>query len=316
MTEATGAEAARVFTPSPGNPGPHPRPRRPSLALPSGSTDAHCHVFGPADVFPYPPDRAFTPVDAPRDEVTGLQRFLGFQRAVFVQSAGHGTDHRPLLDALAADRANRRGVAILRPGIGTAEILRLDAAGVCGARLHFVTHLGPGPEPEQALRMLGQVADLGWHAEIHVRARGIVEHAALIAAIPAPVVIDHMARVDLAEGLDGPSVQALTSLLERGDVWVKLSGVDRLSLVGPPYPDAVALAALLVERFPERVVWGTDYPHVNITGTAPDDGMLVDLIEQMAPTAALRERLLVTNPAELFGFGPATEPASKGFAHG
>nr|WP_284454635.1 amidohydrolase family protein [Actinomadura madurae] len=115
------------------------------MALPRGATDAHCHVFGPADVFPYPPDRAFTPVDAPRDEVTGLQRFLGFQRAVFVQSAGHGTDHRPLLDALAADRANRRGVAILRPGIGTAEILRLDAAGVCGARLHFVTHLGPGP---------------------------------------------------------------------------------------------------------------------------------------------------------------------------
>lgn len=291
-----------AFIPSPGNPGPHPRPRKPSLVLPPGATDAHCHVFGPAELYPYAPDRTFTPVDAPHEEVAGRQRFLGFQRAVIVQSSGYGSDHRVLLDALAADPVNRRGVALLRPDTSSGEIQRLDAAGVRGARLHFVNHLGPDPRPEQTRRIVHRLADAGWHAEIHVQDDGIVRHAALIGGIPTPVVIDHMARIDLREGLDGPSVRAMMSLLDRGNVWVKVSGADRLSRTGAPYADAVALAALLVCRFPERVLWGTDYPHVNITGAAPDDGLLVDLIGQLAPTEAARERLLVRNPAELFGF--------------
>lgn len=303
MTETTGAAPGQLFAPSPGNPGPHPRPRKPSLVLPRGATDAHCHVFGPADVYPYATDRSFTPVDAPSDEVSARQRFLGFQRSVIVQSSGYGHDHRALLDALAADPGNRRGVAILRPDTTAAQIQELHAAGIRGARLHFVDHLGPDPAPEDARRVVRTLADAGWHAEIHVQDNGILRHAALIAAIPAPVVIDHMARVDLREGLDSPSVRALLSLLEGGNTWVKLSGVDRLSRTGPPYTDAVALAALLAERFPERVLWGTDYPHVNIVGAAPDDGLLVDLIELIAPTAAAREQLLVTNPAQLFGFG-------------
>ncbi|MFL6118317.1 amidohydrolase family protein [Actinophytocola sp.] len=285
-----------------GNPGPHPNPRRPSLRLPPGATDAHCHVFGPAEVFPYAPGRTFTPVDAPREEVTARQRFLGLERAVVVQSAGHGADHRALLDALRADPANRRGVALLGPELGRTEVQTLHAAGVCGARLHFLPHLGANPEPDHTRMVVDTVVELGWHAEIHVQGTGIVDHAELIAAIPTPVVIDHMARIDLREGLHGPAVGSLLRLLDQGNVWVKISGVDRLSRTGPPYDDAVALGALLVERFPERVVWGTDYPHVNIAGPAPDDGLLVDLIERMAPSETHRERLLVTNPAELFGF--------------
>ncbi|MFT4009647.1 MAG: amidohydrolase family protein [Nocardioidaceae bacterium] len=272
------------------------------MKLPPGSTDAHCHVFGPNAVFPYAPDRPFTPVEASRQEVAALQNFLGFDRAVIVQSSGHGTDHRALLDALLDDPASRRGVALLGPAHTQDDLVAFAAAGVCGARLHFVSHLGDAPVPDAQRDVVGIAAEMGWHVEIHVEGTGITEHAALISAIHAPVVIDHMARIDLREGLDGPSVSSLLTLLDRGNVWVKVSGADRVSLDGPPYHDAAALGSLLVEKFPERVVWGTDYPHVNIVGSAPDDGLLVDLIEEMAPTHAQRERLLVTNPAELFGF--------------
>lgn len=259
-------------------------------------------MFGPASVFPFAPDRPFTPVQAPHADVAARQRFLGFERAVFVQSTVHGTDHRVLLDALAADPANSRGVALLTENLSRAAIAELDAAGVCGARLNFASHLGANPDPAYLRFVLATVADLGWHLEIHVEGTGVAEHSALIAGITLPVVIDHMARLDLREGADGPSVRALQRLLDRGNVWVKLSGADRVSVTGPPYADAAALARLLVSRFPERVLWGSDYPHVNIDGAAPDDGLLVDLIPDMAPTEALRERLLVTNPAEFFGF--------------
>ncbi|MEV6344232.1 amidohydrolase family protein [Actinoplanes sp. NPDC051851] len=285
--------------PSPGNPGPHPAPSRPSLVLPPGATDAHCHVFGPASRFPYAPGRTFTPVDVPYSRVQSTQRALGFERAVIVQSSGYGTDHRALLDALRSDPASLRGVALLGPGVDPAE---LDAAGVCGARLHFLDHLGGAPDPTRIRTSLDTIAEMGWHAEIHVQGLGIVEHAPMIAAIRSRVVIDHMARVDLHDGVDGPAVRALSRLLDRGNIWVKLSGADRVSLSGPPYHDAAALAALLVDRFPERVLWGTDFPHVNITGPAPDDGLLVDLLTEMAPTESLRHRLLVTNPTDLFGF--------------
>ncbi|MBZ5739530.1 amidohydrolase family protein [Nocardioides mangrovi] len=296
------APALDPVAPSPGNPGPHPSPRRPHLVLPPGSTDSHCHVFGPHEVFPYSPDRTFTPVDAPRQQVAELQTFLGLERAVIVQSSCHGTDHSALLDALRADPERRRGVAILGPEVTAAELEELDRSGVCGARLHFMPHLGDDPLPDEQQSVLAAVADLGWHAEIHVQGSGIVDQESMISAVPGPVVIDHMARVDLTEGLDGQPVRSLTNLLERGNVWVKVSGIDRLSRTGPPYADAVALAALLVARFPERVVWGTDYPHTNIEGDAPDDGLLVDLLARIAPTDAALERLMVTNPAELFGF--------------
>jgi predicted TIM-barrel fold metal-dependent hydrolase len=143
---------------------------------------------------------------------------------------------------------------------------------------------------------------LGWHLELHVAGDDVVEREAEIARLDLPVVIDHMARVDLAGGLESPAVRALRRLLDTGHVWVKVSGVDRLSRVGPPYADAVALAALLVACAPERTLWGTDFPHVNISGLPPDDAVLVSLIEQIAPDQRARERLLVTNPAQFFGF--------------
>jgi predicted TIM-barrel fold metal-dependent hydrolase len=291
-----------TFTPSPGCPPPHPHPRAPSILLPPGSCDAHCHVFGPGDIFPYAADRTFTPVDVPRQRVAGLHRFLGLSRAVIVQSSCNGSDHAVLLDALAAGGGNLRGVALIGERTPAAEIARLHEAGVRGLRLNFLPHLRQPPGPREVATVLAKVADYGWHAEIHVAGRGVLDHDALIRGIAAPVVIDHLGRVDLAEGLDSPTVRGLKALLDTGKVWVKVSGVDRLSRTGPPYADAVELAALLVDHAPERVLWGTDFPHPNIAGDAPDDGLLTDLLADIAHRRDHRERLLVTNPAEFFDF--------------
>jgi 2-pyrone-4,6-dicarboxylate lactonase len=290
------------MAPSAGNPAPHPDPRRPKLNLPALSCDAHCHVFGPTSLFPYADDRTFTPAEATVQDVVSRQRFLGFERAVIVQSSCYGTDHRGLLNALRGDPDRLRGVAILTPDVSAGAIEELHEAGVRGARLNFLPHLGTSLDPADQEVILAGLADRGWHAEIHVHSHGISEHRDMIASIRTPVVIDHMARLDLASGLDGPDVQSLLRLMDTGNVWVKLSGADRVSIAGAPYDDAVELAALLARHAPERVLWGTDFPHPNIDGVAPDDGLLVDLIGSIAPSERARQLLLVDNPAEFFGF--------------
>lgn len=283
-------------------PPPHPSPRTPALRLPEGSCDSHCHVFGPAARFPYAADRTFTPVDAPVGQLAALHRHLGLQRAVIVQSSCYGSDHRALLNALAAGGGRYRGVALIGVATPPAEIARLHEAGVRGFRLHFLPHLGAPPTPAAIRDTVGLVADLGWHAEIHLHGADIARYADLIRRFPVPVVIDHLARLDLAQGPDSAATAALLGLLDTGQVWAKTSGVDRLSRTGPPYADAVQFAARLVAHAPERVLWGTDYPHPNITGAAPDDGLLVDLLARIAPRDAWLRRMLVQNPAEFFGF--------------
>jgi 2-pyrone-4,6-dicarboxylate lactonase len=302
VTDAQAGAAAAASGPALSCPPPHPAPRTPQLRLPAGSCDSHCHVFGPAAVFPYAADRTFTPVDAPVSQLMALHRLLGLDRAVIVQSSCYGADHRALLAALAAGGGRYRGVALINPATPPAEISRLHAAGVRGFRLHFLPHLGAPPAMAEIRDMVGLTADLGWHAEIHLHSADIARLAGLIRWFPVPVVIDHLARLDLAAGAAGPEVSALLDLLDTGRVWVKTSGVDRVSRAGPPYPDAVALAARLVAHSPERVLWGTDYPHPNITGPAPDDGLLVDLLASIAPGDKELRRMLVQNPAEFFGF--------------
>ena len=283
-------------------PPPHPSPRKPTLRLPEKSCDSHCHVFGPAARFPYAPDRTFTPVDAPVGQLAALHRHLGLDRAVIVQSSCHGADHSALLDALAIGEGRYRGVALIGPATPRAEIERLHAAGVRGFRLHFLPHLGEPPTRAEIRSTVRLVADLGWHAEIHLHSAGIARYDDLVRWLPVPVVIDHLARLDLSQGLDSPAVSALLRLLDTGRVWVKTSGVDRVSRTGPPYADAVVLAAKLVAHTPERVLWGTDYPHPNIIGAAPDDGLLVDLLSLIAPSEPALRRMLVQNPEEFFGF--------------
>lgn len=277
----------------------HPSP--PSLALPPGSCDAHFHVFGPRAAFPFSPERTFTPQDAPKERLFALHRMLGFERGVFVQSACHGSDHAVLLDLLAAGAGRYRGVGLLTPQTTDAEIAEMHAAGVCGARFHFFSHLG-APTPYGDIRaVIDRIAPLGWHVAIHVGGQGVLEQYDFIASIRAPVAIDHIGRIDVREGLNGNAFTALRRLLDRGNIWVKLSGMDRITREAYPYRDAVPFARALAEHAPERVVWGSDWPHPNHTAV-PDDGALVDLIAAIAPDDAIRHRMLVDNPAALFGF--------------
>ncbi len=283
-------------------PPPDPNPKKPRLILPPLSCDSHFHVFGPHRVFPYAPERKFTPTDAPKEDLFRLHAFLGFERGVFVQSACHGSDHRALVDLLAAGEGRYRGVALLKPSMTAAEVERLDDAGVRGVRLHFYFAQGGQPASRREMLQIIEMAEpYGWHIAFHVGGDGILEQYEFITSIDAPIVIDHMARINVAEGLKGKAYTVLRRLLDRGNVWVKLSGADRISKEKYPYADAVPFARDLAAHAPERVVWGTDWPHPNHKAV-PNDGELVDLIAEIAPDARARQLMLVDNPARLFGF--------------
>jgi predicted TIM-barrel fold metal-dependent hydrolase len=295
MTLARGDQAPACL---PHNPNPSP----PHLSLPPLSCDSHFHVFGPRRVFPFSPQRTFTPQDAPKEELFALHRMLGIERGVFVQSAAHGSDHSVVLDLLAAGQGRYRAVGLITPSITRQDLMRLHGAGVCGARFHFFSHLG-APMPRGDIdAVIGLIAPLGWHVAVHVGEQGILEQYDFIASIDAPVVIDHIGRINVGEGLHGQAFSALRRLLDRGNVWVKLCGTDRITKQPYPYDDAVPFARDLAAHAPERVVWGTDWPHPNHTAV-PDDGKLVDLIAAIAPDERARHLMLVENPVRLFGFG-------------
>ncbi|WNJ92304.1 amidohydrolase family protein [Bosea sp. 685] len=292
-----------MTTPKPDGPPPNPNPRKPALALPPGACDAHCHIYGPFDRFPLPPERSFTPNAAPETALRRLHDHLGIARAVIVQSQGHGLDHRPLLAALAEGAGRYRGVALLKRDCTEGEIAALDAAGICGVRFNFLTHLGGQPDLAAMREIIAKVAPFRWHVAIHVAGHDIVTQERFIGSIAAPVVVDHMARPPLAEGPDGPSIVALKRLIDTGRVWLKLSGADRLSVAGPPFRDALPIATSLARHAPERMLWGSDWPHVNLHGPMPDDGDLVDLLTEIAPGSRERQLMLVDNPQALFNFG-------------
>jgi 2-pyrone-4,6-dicarboxylate lactonase len=283
-------------------PPPNPNPTRPRLKLPALSCDSHFHIFGPSKMFPYAAERAFTPYDAPKERLFALHRFLGFERGIFVQSSCHGTDHAAVLDALKDAKGRYRAVALLAPETSPQEIARLKDAGFCGVRFHFLPHLGNAPSYDAMRAVMRLIAPHGWHVAIHVTGKDLLAHLDFIKGIEARVVIDHIARLDVTEGVTGAAFTTLRRLLDGGRVWVKLSGTDRVSKQAPPFRDAVALARALAEHAPERMVWGTDWPHPNIDKHMPDDGQLVDSIAEIAPDESTRRRMLVDNPAELFGF--------------
>jgi 2-pyrone-4,6-dicarboxylate lactonase len=283
-------------------PPPDPNPKKPRLKLPPLACDSHFHVFGPHAKFPFAPDRPFTPADAPKEDLFRLHEFLGFQRGVFVQSTCHQSDHRALVDLLEAGEGRYRGVALLDPKTSPAEVERLDDAGVRGLRLHFYFPKGGAPRPYSEMRKVIELAEpYGWHIANHVGGNGLVEHYDFLTSIEAPVVIDHMARINVAEGMNGKAFTVLKRLLDRGNVWVKLSGADRITKQPHSFADAVPFARALAAHNPERIVWGTDWPHPNHTAV-PNDGELVDLIEEIAPDAKTRQLMLVDNPTKLFGF--------------
>ncbi|GGF57128.1 2-pyrone-4,6-dicarboxylate hydrolase [Azorhizobium oxalatiphilum] len=285
---------------------PHPPAQRP----PAGACDSHCHIFGPFERFPPPDDRSFTPSEAPETALRALHDRMGFSRAVIVQSQGHGLDHRPLLDALAHAPDRYRGVALVRPATTDADIRSFDAAGICGTRFSFLSHLGGTPDLEAVAATAKRVAPLGWHTAIHVAGTDIATYADFIATLPTPVIIDHMARPDIAADL-APIREALFRLIDTGRVWVKLSGADRLSKAGSPYADVSGYARALLNHAPERMLWGSDWPHVNLSAAMPNDGTLVDWIDTVATTTAIKYLLMVKNPAEVFRYPASSNEASR-----
>jgi 2-pyrone-4,6-dicarboxylate lactonase len=277
-------------------------PSKPSYVPPPGAVDAHCHVFGPGEVFPYAPERKYTPTDAGKEQLFALRDFLGFERNVIVQATCHGADNRALVDALLAAGGRARGVATIRPGVSAAELADLHAAGVRGIRFNFVRRLADPKPDDYYLGLADMVAELGWHIVVYFEAADLAERWGLFSHLPTVVVVDHMGRPDVSQPVDGPGFAPyLRFLHENGNVWSKVSGAERLSISGPPqYADYVPFARRIVEAFPDRVLWGTDWPHPNMKSHMPDDGALVDLIPRIATTDDLQRRLLVDNPQRLY----------------
>jgi predicted TIM-barrel fold metal-dependent hydrolase len=273
--------------------------RQPRFKLPSGSCDAHCHVFGPGDRFPYAPNRRYTPADAPKEMLAALHTHLGIERAVIVQASCHGTDNAAMLDCIASDPKRYRGVAIVDASFKDADYDRLDAGGVRGVRFNFVKHLGGAPDLAVFNRVMDRIKGRGWHVVLHVDAPDIIPLSDMIRALPLPFVIDHMGRVPAAAGVEQPPLRALIELSRLENCWIKVCGSERISM--PPYAAAVPIAHALVEAAPTRVLWGTDFPHPNATHAA-DEADLVDLVPQFVADAPAQKRLLVDNPARLYGF--------------
>ena len=273
--------------------------RRPVFQLPADACDGHCHVFGPAGKFPYAPERRYTPADAPKEALAGLHDRLGVARAVIVQASCHGRDNRAMLDAIAADPARRRGVAIVDDAFTDVALGRLHDGGVRGVRFNFVRHLGGAPDLAVVRRVLDRVKGLGWHVVLHLDAADIETLTGFITALPLPFVIDHMGRVPSAAGLEQAPFRALLEVARRDNCWIKVCGAERISR--PPYAAAVPFARTLVEAVPARVLWGSDFPHPNLDH-AVDEADLVDLIPAIAPEPAAQRGLLVENPARLYGF--------------
>jgi 2-pyrone-4,6-dicarboxylate lactonase len=275
--------------------------------LPSGACNAHCHVFGPSGRFPYAADATFVPKeDAPKEALYALNDGLGLERCVVVQSACHGFDNRATEDAVASRPATYRGIALLPTDVDDAELKRLHTAGFRGVRFNFMGHLGRHTPIEDVLSLAGRFAPLGWHLQIHGDPALLTDLAPALRRSPTPVVIDHIGRVDASRGTDQSDFQALMQLMADRRFWVKVSGMDRITRLGPPYADALPFARTLVAEFGDRVVWGNDWPHPNHAGPIPDEQQLVDLTAQIAPTTAARQALLVDNPARLYQFGDNT----------
>lgn len=273
--------------------------RKPRFKLPPGTCDTHCHVFGPATIFPYAPNRRYTPEDAPKDALAALHGHLGIERAVIVQASCHGKDNRAMLDAIAADPARYRGVAIVDDGFTDAQFEALHRGGVRGVRFNFVKHLGGAPDVPAFHRVLDRIKGLGWHVVLHLDAPDIVPLSDMIRQLPLPFVIDHMGRVPGAAGVEQPPLRALLELAKLENGWIKVCGSERISM--PPYAEAVPIARAIIQAAPDRVLWGTDFPHPNPTHEA-DEADLVDLVPLFAPDIATQQKLLVGNPARLYGF--------------
>ena len=287
----------------------HTTPSVPAFRVPAGSVDAHCHVFGPGARFPYAPERKYTPCDAGKDLLFALRDTLGFDKNVIVQATCHGTDNRALVDALRAANGRARGVATVNRSVTDAELQTMHDAGVRGTRFNFVKRLVDFTPREVLAEIAGRIAPLGWHVVVYFEAADLSELWEFFTTLPTTVVVDHMGRPDVTKPVDGPEFELFVKLMrDHPNVWSKVTCPERLSVSGPAaldgerhaYRDVVPFARRLVETFPDRVLWGTDWPHPNLKNHMPDDGLLVDYIPHIATTPELQRSLLVDNPTRLY----------------
>lgn len=288
----------------------------PRFAVPAGACDCHMHVFGDPARYPLAPFRSYDVGEAPLEAYRATQRRLGLDRVVFVQASGYHTDNRCMLDAMAALGRGGRGIAVVDDGVVTGELRRMHEAGVRGIRVNLasVGSLTARQAAERMARLARRVADLGWHVQLFLPPAQLAELAPRIAGLPVAAVIDHMGLPRLGEGVGQPAFAALLRLVETGRCWVKLSGADRIARGHPDHAGVAPFACALIAAAPERLVWGSDWPHIGWHGAEPgarhdllpfrpeDDGALLDLLLDWAPDAAVRERILAVNPARLYDF--------------
>lgn len=279
----------------------HPNPSRPRYRPPEGAIDAHCHVFGPMARFPFSPKAKYLPEDAGPELLFARRDLLGFSRNVIVQASCHGTDNRATLDAIARSDGRARGVAVVDPAITEADLAALHAGGIRAVRFNFLKRL-VDDAPKDKFLALSRRLPRGWHVVVYFEADILEDMRPFLAAIPVPIVIDHMGRPDVTQGPEGADMKAFRRLLDsRPDIHFKATCPDRLDTAnGDPWDAFAAAVAPLVADYQDRAIWGTDWPHPNMQDAIPDDGHIVDMIPRIAPTPELQTRLLITNPMKLY----------------
>lgn len=278
----------------------HSNPSKPRFVPPPGSIDAHCHVFGPQADFPFSAKAKYLPEDAGPDMLFALRDHLGFDRNVIVQASCHGTDNAATLDAIAKSDGLARGVAVVDPAISAENLRVLHDGGIRGVRFNFLKRLVDDAPKDKFLALAARLP-AGWHVVVYFEADSLAELRPFLDALPVPVVIDHMGRPDVRQGPNGPDMRAFRALLDsRPDVYFKATCPDRLDDGGPPWDDFATAVAPLVADYPDRCLWGTDWPHPNMQSAIPDDGAIVDMIPRIAPTADLQRKLLIDNPVSLY----------------
>jgi len=281
---------------------PDPNTRKPKFTPPPLACDAHCHIFGPGSKFPYSKDAAYEPPDSPFEALQVLHGKLGLQRAVIVHASCHGADMRATLDGIARSKGAYRGTAIIDESFSEKRLQEYHDGGIRAVRFNFVKHLGGRPDMKFFEKTIAMIRPAGWHLILHLDATDLLEFDGLFRRVPVPMVIDHMGRVKAAAGLEQPAFKTLLGWMKQENFWVKVCGAERVSSMGPPFTDAVPFAQALIAAAPDRILWGTDWPHPNVGAHMPNDGDLVDLFAQMAPDPATQRRILVENPARLYGF--------------
>ena len=286
---------------------PHPSPKKPDYVLPAGAVDTHFHIFGPPEVFPWSPpeQRVYTPPASPLSHYHQLMEHLGISRGVVIQPMAHGHDNSVTLDAVARSGGRLMGVAKVDDSFTSRDIEKLHEGGIRGVRFNmFVEHGGTG-DKAMIERVIDRIREFGWSITFHARPKHMVENGDWFRTVPIPTIIDHYGRIGFADGTDQPAFRILLDLLQNHEhIYAKLSCIERCSAAGPPYDDALPFAHAMLEAAPDRLLWGTDWPHSQRYRISEqcDTGELVDAIPRLIPDETLRRRILVENPLKLFGF--------------